>query len=517
MPGFSNVTGLESIMFADNASFDGTQRDGAMTTDGELWIGNGSLPHVRLGEITSPGGSVTVGYSSPDITLEVAASVALSFVTDSGTATPAANILNVLGDHGLNTTGSGDTVTVLIDNSITLGDLSTIASGSDALTCTTGDITITSGNLNMPDTVSGGADGVIEFGGTRFVSNLGTNNTFVGENSGNTSLSGGNNTGHGYQAGLSLTSGNNNTFVGSTAGDGVTTNVFNTAVGSGALSAANPDRCTAMGYNALNLFTGVQATAFGTSAAASLVSGTEVVAIGYRALTACTGSFNVAMGHNSGASLTSGLRNTSIGSKSHIFLATGSNNIALGYEAGLSYTTTEAGNINIGNYGVIGDSLAIRIGDIGGTHPAQQTSCYIAGIKGVAVSTPQSVTINSSTGQLGSTIGTIVNTTLVTVAGPTQMEVDNLYVAFNNSSLVVLTLPTLCAIGTVIKVIGRGSAGWSIAQNAGEQILSTAASTTTGTGGSLASGGRYDCVTLRCILADNQWVVENSEGTLVFT
>lgn len=71
MAGFSSVTGLESIMNADNASFDGTQRGGAMTTNGELWIGSALSPHVKKGTITSPLGTLLIGYSSPNITLDV--------------------------------------------------------------------------------------------------------------------------------------------------------------------------------------------------------------------------------------------------------------------------------------------------------------------------------------------------------------------------------------------------------------------------------------------------------------
>lgn len=72
MPGFSSVNGLESIMFADNASFDGTKRAGAMTTNAQLWIGSTAAPHVKLGTLTSPSGTITIGYSSPNITLDLA-------------------------------------------------------------------------------------------------------------------------------------------------------------------------------------------------------------------------------------------------------------------------------------------------------------------------------------------------------------------------------------------------------------------------------------------------------------
>lgn len=77
MAGFSTFRGDEAIMNADNISFDGTDRGGKMTTNGQLWIGstlsnranNGG--HVRLGSLTSPLGTVTIGYSAPNITLDI--------------------------------------------------------------------------------------------------------------------------------------------------------------------------------------------------------------------------------------------------------------------------------------------------------------------------------------------------------------------------------------------------------------------------------------------------------------
>jgi hypothetical protein len=72
MAGNNSIRGDETITFTDNMSFDGTERGGKMTQNGQLWIGSTASRHVKLGSVISPLGTLTVGYSSPNITLDLA-------------------------------------------------------------------------------------------------------------------------------------------------------------------------------------------------------------------------------------------------------------------------------------------------------------------------------------------------------------------------------------------------------------------------------------------------------------
>ena len=63
--GSSHITGQESIIFADNASFDGTKRGGALSEDLQLWVGSSTPPHVRKKKIVA-GTNITIDNTDPD-------------------------------------------------------------------------------------------------------------------------------------------------------------------------------------------------------------------------------------------------------------------------------------------------------------------------------------------------------------------------------------------------------------------------------------------------------------------
>jgi hypothetical protein len=128
---------------------------------------------------------------------------------------------------------------------------------------------------------------------------------------------------------------------------------------------------------------------------------------------------------------------------------------------------------------------------------------------------------SASTSGAGSTV-TITSTgggltwTEITVVGPTSMAVDNGYVA-NNAAQVGLLLPLTAAFGSVIQVVNEGAGGWQITQNAGQQILIGASSSTVGVGGNITSTGVGDCIAMVCITANTTWRVFSSNGNMIIT
>jgi hypothetical protein len=103
-----------------------------------------------------------------------------------------------------------------------------------------------------------------------------------------------------------------------------------------------------------------------------------------------------------------------------------------------------------------------------------------------------------------------------TVTGTSQAAAVNTGYITNNASLVTVTLPTTAAVGDTVAIAGQGAGGWKLAQNASEVIYFGNATTTTGTGGYLASTHRRDSVVLVCITADTEWEVYSSIGSITY-
>jgi hypothetical protein len=192
--------------------------------------------------VVGDGTTVTVAGNPGTSTLTISAlgSVATTYDEDSGSATPVANILHVIGGESvageainMNTIGSGNTIKVCLNNSI-----------------------------SQPDTNSSGTTGMYSLGGQTFMHNFGFN-TFLGRSAGNLTVTGTFNVGIGPDSGLSLTSGSGNYFIG--GGPLVTSGSENVAIGSACLAGAS----SATGN-----------VAIGQSSSQSLGTGTNNVSIG---------------------------------------------------------------------------------------------------------------------------------------------------------------------------------------------------------------------------------------------
>lgn len=113
-----------------------------------------------------------------------------------------------------------------------------------------------------------------------------------------------------------------------------------------------------------------------------------------------------------------------------------------------------------------------------------------------------SITISSTGG--GLTWSTIA-------AGAQNLAVNNGYIA-NNAGGVTFTLPAAATVGSTIKITALSAGGFTIAQNAGQQIRFGVASTSVGVAGSLASTAANDSLEMVCVITNTTWMVLSAVG-----
>ena len=222
---------------------------------------------------------------------------------------------------------------------------------------------VAGGDLNLDDSLP--TVGKILKGGIPFIHTFGTDNTFIGKNAGNLSMSGGGNTAGGSFALFSNTTGFNNAAIGDGALANNASGHSNTAAGFQALQANTTGvQNTAIGFQALqsningfdNTATGQKALLFNTTGDSNTASGIGTLQFN------TTGSRNTAVGRETLQSNTSGDGNTAVGRQALLFNTTGSLNTAIGHSAGVS-----TGNLTnataIGAGALVNASNKVRIGN----------------------------------------------------------------------------------------------------------------------------------------------------------
>lgn len=211
--GFSNST-----LYATNVDFRGvTPVVDQMTADGQLLIGSSVAPFIRSGLLTSVGSTVDITVGHGTINLE----------TIGGVTT-------IVGDSGQSVTGA---VTLYADQAA-------LNCGSSVTFTTDGAQTAT---FNVTDS---------------------SNNTLLGINTGNLSLTGSTNTGLGAGVLTALTNGISNCSFGQGSSTSITSGTYNSCFGTlGLSSLSGSSYCSAFGAQALaNLSSGNYTTGLGYNA-----------------------------------------------------------------------------------------------------------------------------------------------------------------------------------------------------------------------------------------------------------
>jgi hypothetical protein len=134
---------------------------------------------------------------------------------------------------------------------------------------------------------------------------------------------------------------------------------------------------------------------------------------------------------------------------------------------------------------------------------------------GATLTAGSGISITSVTGSI--TIAATGGFTYNSAASGTQaMVANNGYYVNNGASVVAFTLPSTCAAGARLAIVGYATGGWTLAQNSGQSIQFGNVTTTVGAGGSLASSNYGDCVELLCVVADTTFVAYDAVGNLTY-
>ena len=118
MPGFRSNSTTDCV-YASNIDLSGNPSpSNTLLTNGQMLIAstvlNAGGTHVNVGTLISPGGTLTIGYASPNITIDVAGGAAGKTITgDSGGAlSPILGNWNIVGLSGSKTSGATNTLTI---------------------------------------------------------------------------------------------------------------------------------------------------------------------------------------------------------------------------------------------------------------------------------------------------------------------------------------------------------------------------------------------------------------------
>lgn len=99
-------------------------------------------------------------------------------------------------------------------------------------------------------------------------------------------------------------------------------------------------------------------------------------------------------------------------------------------------------------------------------------------------------------------------------AGSATLAAGNAYLA-DKSTLTTFTLPATAAVGDSFVIMGKGTGGWTLVENA-SQVIHFGTITTTSTTGSLSSTNTRDTIQFVCTTANTDFTVMSSIGNIAY-
>lgn len=372
---------------------------------GQTFPGTGSVSSIASG----------AGLAGGTITSSGTLSIAAAGVTNAMLANPFVTIMPGTGLTGGGIVTLGGTIALNVDS--TQAPLLTANNTfTGTQTVNSGDVAITTGNLDLPQT-SSVTNGVITLAGAPFISACCSStsfNTFVGTGAGNFNTQSGYNTAVGYQA-LTNNTSTTNTAIGTTALKANTSGSSNTAVGTGSLQVNTTGGSnTAVGASALEQNgLGLWNTAVGQGAGVSNTTGNSNTFVGQGAdagsqsLTNATAIGSAAIVSESNA-LVLGAPGTSVG------INTSSPQYSLDVHGTGNFTAPVTFAANQTFPGTV-TSVASGAGLTGGPITANGSLSIATGGVTNAMLTNPSVTVTAGTGLVGGGVTVLGGATTLSV------------------------------------------------------------------------------------------------------
>lgn len=500
----------------DVAITDGGTSLSTTPTDGQLLVGNTAGNNYVLATLT-PGTGIGVANAGGSITVSTAATVPLSFPTDSGTATPAVNALTIAGGTNIGSTGAASTITLNLDSALTAIDSVTVSNGGSLRTGTTAADTLllraydvdgidykTFGTLTANNTPTFDLDTDVTINSS-YIYRAGGTDVAIAD--GGTGLS---TTPTDGQLLIGKTATNNYSLATLTAGTGIgIANAGGSITVSGAatvpLSFPTDSGTATPAVNALTVTGGTNIGTTGAAAAVTINLDTDLTGI-----TSLTASNGGALRTGTTAADTLLLRAYNTGGASYTTFGTLTAH-ATTPTFDLSDSVTKSGAYI---YRAGGTDVAVADGGTG-VSTAPTNGQLLIGSTGVgyvvgSLTAGSNITITPGAGSIS--IAASGGMTWSEQTGASfNIAVDNGYVC-NRGTLITATLPASAAVGKTFRLAGKGAGLYTIAQAAGQTIHYGNQNTTTGAGGSLTATNQYDCIELVCSTADTDFVVLSSVG-----